>query len=84
MGADRPLAILSHQSQHLQPLQTNSFAQVTNPPIDPIRERMVMSLNTYLGKDQNLPLKHLSTVVLVELESPVPSNPELEKAACYR
>jgi glutamate synthase (NADPH/NADH) large chain len=79
MGADWPLAILSHQSQHLSNYFKQLFAQVTNPPIDPIRERMVMSLNTYLGKDQNLLAETPEHCQKVELESPVLSNSELEK-----
>ncbi|MGR5540815.1 glutamate synthase central domain-containing protein, partial [Vibrio campbellii] len=79
MGADWPLAILSHQSQHLSNYFKQLFAQVTNPPIDPIRERMVMSLNTYLGKDQNLLAESPEHCQKVELESPVLSNSELEK-----
>ncbi len=79
MGADWPLAILSHQSQHLSNYFKQLFAQVTNPPIDPIRERMVMSLNTYLGKDQNLLTETPEHCQKVELESPVLSNAELEK-----
>ena len=79
MGADWPLAVLSHQSQHLSNYFKQLFAQVTNPPIDPIRERMVMSLNTYLGKDQNLLTETSEHCHKVELESPVLSNAELEK-----
>lgn len=79
MGADWPLAILSHQSQHLSHYFKQLFAQVTNPPIDPIRERMVMSLNTYLGRDHNLLTETPEHCRKVELESPVLSNDELEK-----
>ncbi|OEF22618.1 glutamate synthase large subunit [Vibrio rumoiensis] len=79
MGADWPLAILSHQSQHLSHYFKQLFAQVTNPPIDPIRERMVMSLNTYLGRDHNLLSETPEHCRKVELESPVLSNDELEK-----
>ncbi|WED22331.1 glutamate synthase large subunit [Vibrio sp. JC009] len=79
MGADWPLAVLSHQSQHLSNYFKQLFAQVTNPPIDPIRERMVMSLNTYLGKDQNLLAESPEHCQKVELSSPVLSNSELEK-----
>ncbi|WP_076586277.1 glutamate synthase large subunit [Vibrio ostreicida] len=79
MGADWPLAILSHQSQHLSNYFKQLFAQVTNPPIDPIRERMVMSLNTYLGKDQNLLSETPLHCQKVELDSPVLANSELEK-----
>ncbi len=79
MGADWPLAVLSHQSQHLSNYFKQLFAQVTNPPIDPIRERMVMSLKTYLGKDQNLLSETPEHCLKVELESPVLANSELEK-----
>ncbi|WP_413478659.1 glutamate synthase large subunit [Vibrio hibernica] len=79
MGADWPLAVLSHQSQHLSHYFKQLFAQVTNPPIDPIRERMVMSLNTYLGRDHNLLTETPEHCQKVELESPVLSNEELEK-----
>lgn len=79
MGADWPLAVLSHQSQHLSNYFKQLFAQVTNPPIDPIRERMVMSLKTYLGQDQNLLTETPQHCHKVELKSPVLSNAELEK-----
>lgn len=54
MGADTPLAILSKQSQHIANYFKQLFAQVSNPPIDPIRERMVMSLFTRVGKSENI------------------------------
>jgi glutamate synthase (NADPH) large chain len=79
MGTDAPLAILSDQSQHLANYFKQLFAQVTNPPIDPIRERMVMSLVSYVGGSENLldesPL-HCRTV---ELHQPVLNNKDLEK-----
>src|SRR5690606_8653032 len=49
MGTDTPLAVLSHQSQNMSNYFKQLFAQVTNPPIDPIRERLVMSTFTMLG-----------------------------------
>src|SRR5690606_18753366 len=49
MGTDVPLAVLSDQPQHLSSYFKQFFAQVTNPPIDPIRERLVMSLATFIG-----------------------------------
>ena len=54
MGSDIPLAILSEQSQHLSHYFKQLFAQVTNPPIDPIRERLVMSTFTSLGGADSL------------------------------
>src|SRR5690606_28479404 len=49
MGDDTPLAVLSHQPQQIYRYFKQRFAQVTNPPIDPLRERLVMSLGTVLG-----------------------------------
>jgi len=49
MGDDTPLAVLSRQSRPLASYFKQRFAQVTNPPIDPLREKLVMSLTTYLG-----------------------------------
>ena len=54
MGSDVPLAVLSKQSQHISNYFKQYFAQVSNPPIDPIRERLVMSLYTRIGKSLNL------------------------------
>jgi glutamate synthase (NADPH/NADH) large chain len=54
MGTDVPLAILSDKPQHLSSYFKQFFAQVTNPPIDPIRERLVMSLATFIGNNGNL------------------------------
>ena len=49
MGDDTPQAILSKESRHLSNYFKQHFAQVSNPPIDPIRERLVMSLFTRVG-----------------------------------
>jgi len=79
MGVDAPLAILSDQSQHLSSYFKQLFAQVTNPPIDPIRERMVMSLVSYIGGAENLlseSPKHCHTVAL---KQPVLTNKDLAK-----
>src|SRR5690606_7616248 len=54
MGTDVPLAVLSDQAQHLSSYFKQYFAQVTNPPIDPIRERLVMSLATFIGNGGNI------------------------------
>ena len=54
MGTDTPLAVLSDKSQLLFNYFKQLFAQVTNPPIDPIREEMVMSAETTIGAEQNL------------------------------
>ncbi len=54
MGTDTPLAVLSNQSQLLYNYFKQLFAQVTNPPIDSIREEMVMSVESYIGSEGNL------------------------------
>ncbi|PSR53810.1 glutamate synthase large subunit [Adhaeribacter arboris] len=79
MGTDTPLAILSDQSQHLSSYFKQLFAQVTNPPIDPIRERMVMSLVSYVGGGLNLLDESPLHCRQVELHTPVLTNNELEK-----
>ena len=79
MGADWPLAVLSHQAQHFSNYFKQLFAQVTNPPIDPIRERMVMSLKTYVGASRNLLEESPQHCHKVELDSPVIDNREVEK-----
>ncbi|NPA51409.1 MAG: glutamate synthase large subunit [Aquificae bacterium] len=53
MGDDTPIAVLSKRPKMLSFYFKQRFAQVTNPPIDPIREKKVMSLNTYVGKKEN-------------------------------
>ena len=79
MGTDVPLAILSDEPQHLSSYFKQLFAQVTNPPIDPIRERLVMSLATFAGNNGNLLLEDPLTCHSVALKHPVLSNYELEK-----
>ena len=54
MGADNPVAVLSGKSKHLANYFKQNFAQVTNPPIDPIREELVMSLLSIIGPRPNL------------------------------
>ncbi len=79
MGNDTPLAVLSHQSQHLSSYFKQLFAQVTNPPIDPIRERLVMSLNSFVGGGANLLSEEPRHCTTLQLSQPVLSNTELEK-----
>ncbi|MCC2626002.1 MAG: gltB [Burkholderiales bacterium] len=72
MGIDTPLTILSKKPQHLASYFQQRFAQVTNPPLDPIRERDVMSLVTYIGRgDYASRPGVLSTVNNIELNSPI-------------
>lgn len=79
MGPDTPLAVLSDQPQHLSSYFKQLFAQVTNPPIDPIRERMVMSLASYVGNNGNLLLEEPMHCHAVALKHPVLTSTELEK-----
>jgi glutamate synthase (NADPH) large chain len=79
MGSDIPLAVLSDEPQHLSSYFKQLFAQVTNPPIDPIRERLVMSLATFAGNNGNLLVEDPLACHCVALKHPVLSNHELEK-----
>lgn len=79
MGSDVPLAVLSDQPQHLSSYFKQLFAQVTNPPIDPIRERLVMSLSTFVGNNGNLLMEDPLACHSVALKQPVLTNFELEK-----
>jgi glutamate synthase (NADPH/NADH) large chain len=79
MGIDTPLAILSEQPQHLSSYFKQLFAQVTNPPIDPIRERLVMSLATFVGNNGNMLMEDPLTCHSVALKQPVLNNHDLEK-----
>ncbi len=79
MGTDTPLAVLSDQPQHITSYFKQLFAQVTNPPIDPIRERMVMSLATFVGSQGSLLIEDPMASHCVALKHPILSNHELEK-----
>jgi glutamate synthase (NADPH) large chain len=79
MGSDVPLAVLSDEPQHLSSYFKQLFAQVTNPPIDPIREKLVMSLATFVGNNGNLLEEDPLSCHCVALKHPVLSNHELEK-----
>lgn len=79
MGNDTPLAILSSQPQLLFNYFRQHFAQVTNPPIDPLREELVMSLNSYIGAiNMNLLEPSQELCKMVELERPIITNTELD------
>jgi glutamate synthase domain-containing protein 2/glutamate synthase domain-containing protein 1/glutamate synthase domain-containing protein 3 len=79
MGADASLAVLSEKHQPLFRYFKQSFAQVTNPPIDAIREELVMELTTYLGPEQNLLSETPLHAHRIELNNPLLSNSQLEK-----
>ncbi len=77
MGDDTPLAILSRKHRRLYDYFKQSFAQVTNPPIDPIRERFVTSLSLYLGSEENLLAEEPHFNGAIKLDSPVLSPREV-------
>jgi glutamate synthase (NADPH/NADH) large chain len=79
MGTDVPLAVLSDKPQHLSSYFKQFFAQVTNPPIDPIRERLVMSLSTFIGNNGNLLDEDKMHCHCVVLKHPILKNHQLEK-----
>lgn len=79
MGTDVPLAVLSDHPQHLTSYFKQFFAQVTNPPIDPIRERLVMSLATFIGNSGNILVEDQKSCHCVTLEHPILTSSELEK-----
>ena len=79
MGDDTPLAVLSLKPRLLYTYFKQLFAQVTNPPIDPIREKLVMSLHTVLGWRRNLLSETPEHCRQVMVESPVLLDSELEQ-----
>lgn len=79
MGNDTPHAVLSKKTQLLYSYFKQLFAQVTNPPIDPIREEIVMSLNTYLGPEKNLLEETPGHCHKLKLKKPVLSDEETSK-----
>ena len=79
MGTDTPLAVLSNKPQLLYNYFKQLFAQVTNPPIDPIREELVMSLVSFIGQNANLLDTKTKDFSFIQLEHPVLSNEDLEK-----
>jgi glutamate synthase (NADPH/NADH) large chain len=79
MGTDAPLAVLSDRPHVLFRYFKQQFAQVTNPPIDPIREKLVMTLVSCLGGEGNLLAETPAQCRLLELEQPILTNEELAK-----
>lgn len=79
MGKDTPIAVLSEEPQLLYNYFRQHFAQVTNPPIDPLREELVMSLDSYIGAVK-LSLMELSPEMckMVLLKRPIITNRELD------
>ncbi len=79
MGIDTPLACLSDRPQLLFNYFKQLFAQVTNPPIDPIREDMVMSLTSYIGTERNILDESPANCHTLKMPHPVLTNRDLEK-----
>jgi glutamate synthase (NADPH/NADH) large chain len=79
MGNDTPLAVLSDKPQRLYNYFRQLFAQVTNPPIDPIREELVMSLSLYIGcQEANILAPSPELCKMVRLDSPILNNIDLD------
>lgn len=79
MGADTPLAILSEKPQHLSNYFKQHFAQVSNPPIDPLRERVMMSLRTSIGRSFNILSTTPAHCKQITFSHPIITNQQLEK-----
>ena len=80
MGTDTPIAVLSDKSKSLFNYFQQNFAQVTNPPIDPIREELVMSLVSFIGPRPNLlDLHKQGEMRRLEVRQPILRNEDLEK-----
>ena len=79
MGTDAPLAVLSERPHPFFRYFKQQFAQVTNPPIDPIREKLVMTLGSCLGGEGNLLVETPKQCRLLELEQPVLTSQDLAK-----
>ncbi len=80
MGNDAPIAAMSDRSRNLYSYFKQNFAQVTNPPIDPIREALVMSLISLVGPRPNLLGRDVQdTHMRLEVKEPILTNQELEK-----
>ncbi|MBI4445797.1 MAG: glutamate synthase large subunit [Acidobacteria bacterium] len=79
MGNDTPLAVLSERPQLLYNYFKQLFAQVTNPPVDALREELIMSVVTTLGAEQNLLEPLPISTRQIRLKTPILKNEELEK-----
>ncbi len=79
MGTDTPLAVLSNKQQPLFNYFKQLFAQVTNPPVDAIREELIMAVETTIGPERNLFDPQPESARQIELQTPVLTNEELER-----
>jgi glutamate synthase (NADPH/NADH) large chain len=83
MGDDTPLAVLSDQYRGLHHFFRQNFSQVTNPPIDSLRERRVMTLDTRLGNLSNILDQDESQTRILQLGSPVLTNAQFQAMRRY-
>ena len=79
MGVDTPLSVLSNQPKPLFSYFKQMFAQVTNPPIDAIREEIVTSTTVYIGPDGNLLEEEAENCKMVQIHNPILTNTDLLK-----
>ena len=79
MGVDAPIAVLSKKHQNLFAYFKQLFAQVTNPPIDAIREEVVTSTTVYIGKDGNLLEEKEENCKMLQVNNPILTNTDLLK-----
>ncbi|TNF48163.1 MAG: glutamate synthase large subunit [Deltaproteobacteria bacterium] len=79
MGTDTPVAVLSKHSKLIYWYFNQLFAQITNPPIDPLREEIVMSLTQYLGPARNILQPGPEHCRMLELDHPIITNDVLEQ-----
>ena len=84
MGTDTPLAVLSNKPKLLFNYFKQNFAQVTNPPIDPIREELVMSLVSIVGPRPNLLGHHAGNHYRLEVSQPILTNTDLGQDPRHR
>jgi glutamate synthase (NADPH/NADH) large chain len=84
MGTDTPLAVLSHQSQNMSNYFKQLFAQVTNPPIDPIRERLVMSTFTMLGGGSSILETLPESCKQISIRQPILTDADIAKLRYIR
>ncbi len=83
MGDDIPLAVLSNKPHLIYDYFKQRFAQVTNPPIDPLREKLVMSLEMHLGRRGSPLLPHAQAASVIHLQTPVLNEAELQSLDQY-
>ncbi len=84
MGIDVPLAVLSEKHQPLFNYFKQLFAQVTNPPIDALREEVVTDTTVYVGSDGNLLIEKPENCAVLQIQNPILTSVELMKIRCMK